>query len=190
MNINNNESQDKLNIEFKTINNLLNEKWNYEIIDKEYITIKEIPNTIFNLTLKIKTIHNEYTGTATVLVDNINYRNKAIIQALNNACILIKSQNTNINKETQVNNMQINNKLKDKIRNDQIQFLKEFEAKNNINSADKMNYYIKTWGNINNINITNKKELIMAGEEKIDLFISWVKTIQSTTITEEGVMTI
>lgn len=67
------------------------------------------------------------------------------------------------------------------ITNRQVRFINDFKEKNNIDTKEKFDYYVRTWATNNAIdNISTKKELISAGSKVLDNFIEWINIMQIT----------
>jgi hypothetical protein len=67
------------------------------------------------------------------------------------------------------------------ITNKQIKFINNFKEFNQIDNDEKFNYYVLTWATNNAVDdIKTKKELIMAGYDMLENFISWIKVMQPT----------
>ena len=68
------------------------------------------------------------------------------------------------------------------IRADQIQFMKKFQETFKIDSDVKFDSYVSGWNDMKNTGITTKKQLVAAGPEAVDSFISWVKEVNKDNV--------
>jgi len=64
------------------------------------------------------------------------------------------------------------------IREDQIEFMKQFQEKYKIDTAEKFDTYVTAWGHQQSMYVVStKKQLIGCGPDAVDSFIAWVKEV-------------
>lgn len=64
------------------------------------------------------------------------------------------------------------------IREDQIEFMKQFQEKYKIDTAEKFDTYVTAWGHQQSMYVVStKKQLIGFGPDAVDSFIAWVKEV-------------
>lgn len=68
------------------------------------------------------------------------------------------------------------------LRQDQIDFMKMFQHNFKIDNEVKFDSYVSAWNDMKHTGITTKKQLVSAGEQALDDFISWIKEVNKDNI--------
>lgn len=197
------------------LNKIFKNNWTYEIVKEDYDSIEGLYLLTIVLYMPGKVIPGAATIDINK-VGLEEYRVIGIKTAVKNAydnCIILNEEYkasdnviqekeiiTEDIKETkkEVKNSsldELEEEMKDKkpvdkltIRKDQIDFINNFKIENNINTEDKFNYCVKTFGENSNYHVYNKRELIKAGAIVLDEFISWIKKVQVSDIISQNII--
>lgn len=176
-----------------TIDNILNNENLYNVVITLFIKGRSMPGTSYGKTIKEATdkaiqdaynimfsntitsnttseIKEDYKINDYVLLDNEIQNEYSTIEEIDQ----IEEETKIIHEDDDKCPIPGNN-----ITNRQIRFINYFKDHNQIDTDEKFDYYIKTWATNQAVdNINTKKELIKAGYDMLESFISWIKIMQ------------
>ena len=134
------------------------------------------------LKLEVVDITPDVTNNKVKDSQEVKKEDKSVVQESNVQTSTLDEIENDIKKEESNNVTNLN-----EIRQDQVAFINEFKAKNNIDTDKKLNYYIKTWSDNTGYEIYDKVTLIKSGGVILDKFIEWLKVIQANDIVNRNI---